>query len=627
MFCINALFSVVMAQSNASACVDSDGDGYGWNGVETCLIGQGQTQGQALNPAQGSGACIDEDGDGYGWDGQNSCLVVAPQTAGACIDDDGDGYGWDGQQSCLVSSTPAAAQAVTTQVVTTQSEPAQAPASPGEFHNALPYPDRSGFDIKSIQTDFWPNKQELLDANAAGVAVNLVWAIWQPTQTSNCSSSQIRFDNQCFTIPSAFDQKIRFWSEQGKTVTGVLYGVPSWARDNSLCTATSEDRAIFCSARNANDYARFVGMIAERYNGLNGNGHVVDFVIHNEVNLNQWYKVECGAGIPCDPNQWIANYSANYNAAYDQVIAVQPEARVLVSFAHHFDTVFDNPSSNNPTMSVKTFIRGIHARAGGRTWRIAYHPYHRNLSSAEASFDDLPQVTFGNIGVIAGWLRREFPSQPESWEVHLTENGVSSNGQSNEFSQDIAVCNSYRNVLGTPGMENYIYHRMQDHPLEVSGGAALGLRRADGSAKPVWNTWANMSGRGNQRNNLDCGFENLPYIKLTSSIGTSGEYRASSRVVGDRYSSVDNWFLLREPEANTQMAYECQSGASSYVSRDTYCGGALSYGPVGYVYNAPAANRVPLYTCRDNGNLISSDEANCGSADVVEFIGYVRKNR
>jgi len=166
-------------------------------------------------------------------------------------------------------------------------------------------------------------------------------------------------------------------------------------------------------------------MIAKRYNGLNGNGRISDFVIHNEVNMNQWYKVECGSGIPCDQEKWIADYSANYNAAYDRVMAEQPAARVMVPFAHQFDTNFDDPAGSNPIISVKTFMRGVHARAAGRKWRMAYHPYHKRLDSAESSFNDLPRVTFGNIGVLAGWLRQEFPSQPESWEIHLTENGVS----------------------------------------------------------------------------------------------------------------------------------------------------------------------------------------------------------
>ena len=43
--------------------------------------------------------CIDTDGDGWGWDGEASCRVsTTPLTASACIDSPplGDGWGWDG---------------------------------------------------------------------------------------------------------------------------------------------------------------------------------------------------------------------------------------------------------------------------------------------------------------------------------------------------------------------------------------------------------------------------------------------------------------------------------------------------------------------------------------------------
>jgi len=493
--------------------------------------------------------------------------------------------------------------------------------------NTLPYPLRTGFDIKSLQTDFWPNRDEILSANVSGVVASMVWANWQPTYETNCSNIQIKFDGVCFTVDTAFDNMARYWSSQGKTVTAVLFGVPDWARITENCDSSSPARALFCSARNPEDFGRFAALMADRYNGFNGHGRIADFVIHNEVNMNQWYNIGCGAGVACDQEKWIADYSANFNVAYDRITAIQPAAKVFIPFAHQFDVNFDDPAGSNPIISVKTFIRGVNSRAQNRKWRMAYHPYHRRLDSAEASFNDLPRVTFGNLGVLAGWLRQEFPFQPEAWQVHLTENGVSSNGQSDEYSQDIAVCNSYRNVLGTPGMENYIYHRMHDHHEEFIRGGGFGLRRVDGSAKPVWETWANMSGRNGQRNNLDCGFENLPYTKITSSTNEKGDFRASSRVVGDRYWDVQSWFPLREYEQGTYMAYECTAGDTSYISTDVYCDGNLSLGPVGYFHELPAPDRVPLFTCSNGGQVFSSDVVECGTDEVVEFIGYVKNSR
>ncbi len=90
--------SVVQAQT----CVDHDGDGWGWNGVASCLIDP------SASPGAGTNSCVDEDGDGYGWDGTSSCIVGATdrQTDANCIDTDGDGYGWNGVASCVVGSAP-----------------------------------------------------------------------------------------------------------------------------------------------------------------------------------------------------------------------------------------------------------------------------------------------------------------------------------------------------------------------------------------------------------------------------------------------------------------------------------------------------------------------------------------
>ncbi|OED41136.1 hypothetical protein AB833_10280 [Chromatiales bacterium (ex Bugula neritina AB1)] len=92
--------SAALAQSSG-VCLDSDNDGWGWDGSQSCRI---------ENAGAGSSAqCIDEDGDGWGWDGENSCLATAagPAAGGsACIDEDGDGWGWNGSASCRIQAAP-----------------------------------------------------------------------------------------------------------------------------------------------------------------------------------------------------------------------------------------------------------------------------------------------------------------------------------------------------------------------------------------------------------------------------------------------------------------------------------------------------------------------------------------
>jgi len=61
------------------------------------------------------------------------------------------------------------------------------------------------------------------------------------------------------------------------------------------------------------------------------------------------------------------------------------------------------------------------------------------------------------------------------------------------------------------------------------------------------------------------------------------------------------------------------------VSTDVHCGGALSYGPLGYVHNSDAADREPLFTCSNGSQNYSS--SSCNGDEVREFIGYAKGQR
>ena len=76
---------------------DPDGDGFGWENRDTCIMTNQSAQNAPL-------ACVDDDGDGYGWNGREVCRVDIAD----CHDSDpvGDGWGWNGVTSCEIVAFP-----------------------------------------------------------------------------------------------------------------------------------------------------------------------------------------------------------------------------------------------------------------------------------------------------------------------------------------------------------------------------------------------------------------------------------------------------------------------------------------------------------------------------------------
>jgi hypothetical protein len=421
------------------------------------------------------------------------------------------------------------------------------------------------------------------------------------------------------------DAAIADWTARGLGITAVVYGVPAWARVTRACSPAAAGFEIFCAPDDAADYARFVGFLARRYNGANGVGRVADFVIHNEVNSNIWFDVGCGQGTPCDTDQWLDLYADNYVRAYDAAVAEQSEARVYVSLDHHFGSPdFDQPAAENPLLAGQTVLHAVAAAAGGRAWRVAYHPYPANLLAPDFSPDDWPRVTYGNLGTLVGWLAATWPGSAAATGVHLTESGVNAFAPSSASDQADGVCRSLRNVLGTPGIGRYIYHRMVDHPDETAAGLGLGLWTTSHTPKAAWATWALANRDDLSPPQLACGFEDLPYTRLTRASHRTRGHVATTRGLADGFTAESSWRLLRDAQADTELLYECEVGEHTFLTPDPGCEGQHPMGPVGWIARAAFSGGVALYRCYrpSNGDHFVSPDSACEGHTTERTLGW-----
>lgn len=485
------------------------------------------------------------------------------------------------------------------------------------------YPVRKS--IKSLQPDF-QDRAQIIGNEVHGVAMNLVWAEWQPQQSKSCGANQVQYDGYCFNKNQAIIDAIREYTNHGVVVTAVVYGVPDWARRDCVNPKKRVVQApMFCAPVDgkASDYGRFAGFVANFFNGEKGNGRVADFVIHNEVNSYMWFNIGC-SDTNCNLNTWTRVYADSYNAAYDYIKKEQKNAKVLISFDHYFG------ATKGISYRADNFLKTLVPKLGNRDWMLAFHSYPPDLASPEFGANDYNNhgiISFGNIGVLAGWLRLHYPNDPHAWEIQLTENGINGVGASMQQRQQAQLCQAFRNVLGTPGITSFVYHRLVDHPDEVAGGLGCGLWNEDRSPKPAWTTFALANRKGVGAGWPSCGFDILPYVPLMR--GYNGKkHWVTSRQFPSGVKVEQTWHILREQAPNTQLVYECRvggpNGDHTLISTLANCENQFNMGPMGYVYKTQVAGTSPIYRCyiATTGDHFISSDPNCEGQKEESLIGY-----
>ncbi len=531
-----------------------------------------------------------------------------------------------------------------------------ASARPASAQPGLPYPAYTPYQIKAIGAelqDEWLWDQ-MIGNNTGGMITNITWANVEPvlhyTSSSPCDPAiEEEYAGRCFRFGAltGLDRMIQRFSDAGpgRRVTGILVTVPDWAR--VACNLADQS---FCrtSAGAYVEYGVYAGYIAHHYDGQTGHGRIANFVIHNEVNTpSSQYSDACGVPGPypptCSIDDEVANYARDWNIAYDFIKWEQNEAKVFASMGAWFNAP-DNPYPGG-SISLKTYLTKMVPLVGSRELKMALHAINPP-GRTEISADDEQLASIGAIGKVTGWLRQTFPTRPSIWEVHLTEQGIYADPDHN-FPQADALCQAFRNVLGTPGVEEYFYTPAASHVGYHNQELVFcNLQNRSGDTcdhttfgttwewRPSWGTWASANRIDVSPPNVSCGFEVLPYVKFSRYSSPRGHF-ATTRLPPAGSTFEGAWKLLRDPSPTepTHLMYECradsgsvyQPGGHSFVDATNPCPSILTpWGPLGYIYDNPAPGRVAINRCYVNApgwedHFVGT---NCAPWVFEETLGY-----
>ncbi|CAF1528818.1 unnamed protein product [Adineta ricciae] len=189
---------------------------------------------------------------------------------------------------------------------------------------------------------------------------------------------------------------------------GVIWSSPAIYR-NVGCHgfhsgSSMETRGCVPNNASLDDFEDYINFLAQRYNGLNGYGHLLNFIIWNEVASGGWYDmsplIETAHPVT-DPNQiylWTSYYAEMLRRAQKALNRHNPNALIYVSLDQMFRS--DQSHWNYPAnIGAKTMLDGLWTELGlSVNWSIAIHPYQD-----PDRFIDVDTLNFFNLFTLSNY--------------------------------------------------------------------------------------------------------------------------------------------------------------------------------------------------------------------------------
>ena len=301
---------------------------------------------------------------------------------------------------------------------------------------------------------------------------------------------------------NTFDPLAAYCTQNGVTLTMIVInrpGAPAGMMPSAPVAGVGTYGFNVSSAEGQAAVRIYARSLAARYKNS-----VSNWVIGNEVNdaIHWDYNGEM------DMQAHAESYAKAFRIFYEEIKAVNPEAKVLIPFDMRWKATTGEPGCY-PTAE---YLPLLNSKLRDTDYGIAWHPYPVHFFTKPEFQDDdgisadvntTPNINMKNINVLTDYLQTADMRTPngEVRPLFLTEMGFTSAVENGEARQAAAIAEAYRIAKENPYIQGMYLSRQVDAASQVAAGGAFGLWRRNESAgrdeipaskKLAWEVYKNL---------------------------------------------------------------------------------------------------------------------------------------
>jgi hypothetical protein len=268
--------------------------------------------------------------------------------------------------------------------------------------------------------------------------------------------------------------------------------------------STVDTRGCVPSNASLDDFEDYINFLARRYNGKNGYGHLLNFIIWNEVASGVWYDmsplIETAHPVT-DPKQihlWISHYVEMLRRARKALDRHNPDALIYISLDEKFR--YNQSQWNSPAnIGAKTVLDGLWFELGlSLNWSVAIHPYED-----PDRFIDADTLNFFNLFTLSNYQAQQlinrgvqnYETRSHYW-IAATEQGWPLSSTVTKERQAQIICLAHNITMAMPNMIGTTHDNFQQGSPDDPEGLvpyAAGLDLANASLYHTFQAFASTS--------------------------------------------------------------------------------------------------------------------------------------